>query len=107
MKIDSDPTFIQAFRGSLLHFVGDPDELGQRAYEYFDDGLLVLRDGKIAAAGTAQALRPTLPAGAELVDYSGKLIVPGNAAASCPRMASTCAAASRTGIGKSSQYGRI
>src|SRR5207249_6041478 len=68
---------VQAFRGALLHFLGDPDELGQRAYEYFDDGLLMLRDGKVAATGEALALLPGLPEGAELVDYSGKLLMPG------------------------------
>jgi len=68
---------VQAFRGALLHFLGDPDELGEKAHEYFDDGLLVLRDGKVAAAGAASALLPGLPEGAEVTDYSGKLIMPG------------------------------
>ncbi len=68
---------IQAFRGALLHFLGDPDELGASAHEYFDDGLLVLHDGKVAAAGAAHALLPGLPEGVELADYSGKLIMPG------------------------------
>jgi guanine deaminase len=68
---------IQAFRGDLLHFLGDPDELGEAGHEYFEDALLVLRDGKVAAAGAASALLPGLPEGAELVDYSGKLIMPG------------------------------
>jgi len=68
---------VQAFRGALLHFLGDPDELGEGAYEYFDDGLLVLNDGKVAAAGTARALLPGLPEGVEVVDYAGKLIMPG------------------------------
>jgi len=68
---------VQAFRGLVLHFIADPNELGERACEYFDDGLLLLHDGKVAAVGTAQALLPTVPAEAELVDYSGKLIVPG------------------------------
>ena len=67
----------QAFRGALLHFLGDPDELGDSAHEHFDDGLLVLHDGKVAAAGAARALLPGLPDGAEIVDYSGKLIMPG------------------------------
>ena len=40
---------MQAFRGALLHFLGDPDELGASAHEYFDDGLLVLHDGKVLA----------------------------------------------------------
>jgi len=80
VKIDSDPTFtsrVQAFRGALFHFLGDPDELGAGAHEYYDDGLLVLHDGKVAAAGAASALLPGLPEDAELVDYSGKLIMPG------------------------------
>ncbi len=68
---------MQAFRGALLHFLGDPDELGASAHEYFDDGLLVLHDGKVAAAGAAHALLPGLPEGVELADYSGKLIMPG------------------------------
>jgi guanine deaminase len=68
---------VQAFRGALLHFLGDPDELGDGAHEYFDDGLLVLHDGKVAAAGNARALLPGLPEGVEVVDYSGKLIMPG------------------------------
>lgn len=71
------PPRVQAFRGAVLHFVGDPGELGAQAHEYFDDGLLVLREGKVAAAGEAQALLPGLPEGTELVDYSGKLIMPG------------------------------
>ena len=68
---------VQAFRGALLHFLGDPDELGDGAHEYFDDGLLVLHDGKVAAAGTAGALLAGLSENAEVVDYSGKLIMPG------------------------------
>ena len=68
---------VNAFRGSLFHFVADPAERGDDAYRYFDDGLLVLADGAVANAGDAQALLPTLPAGATIVDHSGKLIIPG------------------------------
>ena len=66
-----------AFRASLFHFLGDPAEEGERAHEYFDDGLLVVADGLVRAAGDAGALLPTLPADVTLVDYRGKLIVPG------------------------------
>src|SRR5213594_4037893 len=68
---------VEAFRASLFHFVADPAEQGERAYEYFDDGLLMLSDGVVEAAGDASALLPTLPATAKIVDYRGKLIVPG------------------------------
>jgi guanine deaminase len=68
---------VEAFRASLFHFVADPAEQGERAYEYFDDGLLVLADGAVEAAGDASVLLPTLPAAAEVVDYRGNLIVPG------------------------------
>jgi guanine deaminase len=68
---------IDAFRASLFHFVADPLESGERSYEFFDDGVLVLADGIVAAAGEAHALLPTLPSHATLVDHRGKLIAPG------------------------------
>ena len=43
----------------------------------FADGVLVVRDGKVAALGPAAAVLPTLPAGAAVTDYRGKLILPG------------------------------
>jgi guanine deaminase len=57
--------------------LADPAERAEGAYEYFDDGLLVLADGVVAAAGDARALLPNLPTTATIVDYTGKLIVPG------------------------------
>ena len=68
---------VEAFRASLFHFIADPFERGERAYEYFDDGLLVLADGVVEAAGDAATLLPALPANARVTDHSGKLIVPG------------------------------
>lgn len=72
-----DTERVQAFRGTLLHFLGDPDELGEGAHRLIDDGLLVLRDGTVVAAGDARALLPTLADSTPVVDYTGKLIVPG------------------------------
>ncbi len=68
---------IDAFRASLFHFLGDPLDSGEGAYEYFDDGLLVVVDGIVDAAGDAQRLLPTLPPSATVVDHRGKLIIPG------------------------------
>jgi guanine deaminase len=66
-----------AFRGSILHFLGDPADLGERAHEFFDDGLLVVRDGRVEKVGEARALLSDLSPDTELTDYSGYLIVPG------------------------------
>lgn len=68
----------QAIRGSILHFLDDPAELDREsAYEYYEDGLLIVEDGYIAKIGSAQEVLPTLAAATTLVDCSGKLIVPG------------------------------
>lgn len=66
----------QAFRACLLDFVGDPAE-SATAHRHFDDGLLVLRDGLVIEVGPARELLPRLPAGVEVVDYSGRLLMPG------------------------------
>ena len=80
MTIDSRPPKIaglQAFRASLLHFVGNPDEIGDGAHEYFEDGLLLIRDGRVQQLGDAQTLLPTLPPDLDFTDYRGRLIMPG------------------------------
>ena len=55
----------------MFHFLADPAERAEGTYEYFDDGLLVLADGVVAAAGDAPALLPSLPTAATIVDYTG------------------------------------
>ena len=67
---------LQAYRASLLHFHADP-AFSEQAYAWFEDGLLIVADGKIQAAGDYAALHPGLPPGIEVVDYRGKLIMPG------------------------------
>lgn len=68
-------TGISAVRGAILHFSGDPAE--RAAFEYFDDGLLVVRDGLVAECGPAETLVTRLPADIAVADYRGKLILPG------------------------------
>jgi len=65
-----------AIRGSFLHFLGDPDVAGD-SYEYFEDGLLILRQGRVRMLVDAREWVDQLPDGAELYDYSGRLILPG------------------------------
>ncbi|MBI3528458.1 MAG: guanine deaminase [Betaproteobacteria bacterium] len=69
---------LRAYRGSLLHFLGDPgDGDATSAVRYFDDGLLIVENGLVKAADDARLLLPTLPAGAQIADYSGRLLLPG------------------------------
>lgn len=69
---------MQALRASILHCLADPgDESLEAAYEYFEDGLLLVDDGHIVQAGDATQLLNELPSGTPVVDYTGKLIVPG------------------------------
>jgi guanine deaminase len=70
------PNTLQAYRGSLLHFLADP-AFSDRSYAWHEDGLLVVADGKVKAAGDYATLHAALPPDTELHDYSGKLLVPG------------------------------
>ena len=67
---------VQAYRASLLHFHADP-AFSDNPYAWHRDGLLIVDAGKVQAAGDYATLAATLPAGAEVHDYSGKLIMPG------------------------------
>ncbi len=68
----------KAYRAALLHCLADPREVGiERSHEYFEDGLLVVADGKVAQIGHAAELLPTLAAGTEVVEYPNALIIPG------------------------------
>ena len=68
---------ICALRAEIVHCVGDPADLGGAAIEHFADGLLVIRDGRVAQLAPAEALLGSLPADCEVTDHRGKLIVPG------------------------------
>jgi len=67
---------LQAYRASLLHFRADP-AFDDQAALWHEDGLLVVEDGRIKAAGDYAALASTLPPGLAPVDYRGKVIAPG------------------------------
>ena len=69
-------TTVQAYRASLLHFHADP-AFHAESHHWFEDGLLLIADGKVRAAGDYAALLPTLAPGTPVTDYRGKLIMPG------------------------------
>lgn len=70
------PPNVQAYRASLLHFSADP-AFSERAHHWHEDGLLLVADGRIVAAGDFAALVPMLAPGAVVHDYRGKIIMPG------------------------------
>jgi len=68
---------VQAYRAAILHSLADPAVVGVEAsYEYFEDGLLLVEDGRIAQVGHAAELLPMLK-GVELTEYRDALITPG------------------------------
>jgi guanine deaminase len=60
----------------LLHFHADP-AFAENAYSWHQDGLLVVEDGRVKAAGDYAQLVATLPAGVTPHDYRGQIITPG------------------------------
>lgn len=67
---------VKAFRASILHFTADP-ALSDEAHSWHEDGLLVVDQGRVVAAGDYARLKDTLPPGTQVRDYRGKIIMPG------------------------------
>jgi len=69
---------LSAHRSSLLHFLADPATVPlEQAYQYIEDGLLIIEDGRVKAVGEALQLLPTLPAHCELSTHKNSLLIPG------------------------------
>jgi len=68
---------LAAYRASILHCLQDPGSAGRDAVEYFEDGILLVADGKVQEVGPAAEVLHKMPADAPINDYRGKLIVPG------------------------------
>ncbi|MCF3998880.1 guanine deaminase, partial [Pseudomonas aeruginosa] len=66
-----------AHRGRILHFLGDPAKLGDKAWEYFEDGLLWIEHGHVRALDHAAYLLPQLPADLPLEEHPQRLLLPG------------------------------
>jgi guanine deaminase len=73
--LDNDSCDV-AIRASILHFKSDPDFSGD-ACEYFEDGLLILKQGRVQKLVNALEWIDHLPDGSALYDYSGSLVMPG------------------------------
>lgn len=69
-------TNIKAYRAAILHILADPAAVGvEQSYEYFEDGILLIENGKVAQVGAAAELLPKL-AGVEIQHHRDALITP-------------------------------
>ncbi|WP_068311602.1 guanine deaminase [Polycladidibacter hongkongensis] len=69
---------VTAVRGHILQFVGSPFcEDPMSVLRDYSDGLVVIRDGKIAEVGDYASLRSELPEGTQIDDHSGKFVMAG------------------------------
>jgi len=64
VKVDK----IQIFRAEILHCLADPAEVGDDiSYEYFPDGLMIVKSGLVEAVGPAVELLAGLPADVSII----------------------------------------
>ena len=70
-------TNTKAYRAAILHSLADPAVVGaEQSYEYFEDGILLIEDGKVVQVGAASELLPKL-AGVDVQHFLDALITPG------------------------------
>ncbi|TWC29245.1 guanine deaminase [Pseudomonas sp. SJZ079] len=70
-------TTTHAYRAAILHSIADPAVVGvEQSYEYFEDGLLLVEDGRVVQVGHAADLLSNLN-GVDTTEYHGALITPG------------------------------
>jgi len=66
-----------AFRGRFLHFFDDPHRYGERAWQYLEDGVLLVEDGHVAAFGAANEILHCIPASLPVRYQPEHLFMPG------------------------------
>ena len=67
---------LKAYRASIFHLLDDP-RTNNQAYQFIDDGLLVVRDGKVVSIGDAASALASLPQGTEITRFDQAIISPG------------------------------
>src|ERR1700730_1237357 len=60
----AEEVHLRAIRGRLLSFSRAPNGAGDsQSYRYIEDGIILLKDGRVEAVGPADSLSARLPAG--------------------------------------------
>ncbi|GHB69116.1 guanine deaminase [Psychrosphaera saromensis] len=69
---------LKVYRGELLHFLADPAKVAlEESYQYFEDGLLIIKDGLVEQVGSAAELLPNIDDSIQVTHYENGLIMPG------------------------------
>ena len=69
---------LTAHRASILHFLADPEKvLPDESYQYFEDGILLVEDGKVHTLGHSEDLLADLDASVEIHHHQNCLLLPG------------------------------
>lgn len=69
---------LKVWRAAIVHCIADPKDVGvDAAYEYFDDGILVVDGDKIHALGHAEKILPNLPYDLSIEHHPDAIITPG------------------------------
>lgn len=69
---------MKAYRASILHFLADPDKVEvDKSYDFFDDGILLVNQGKVVSVGPADEILAGLDTSVVVLDYPDALIIPG------------------------------
>jgi len=66
---------LQAIKASILHCVDDPDRCGPDSVIYLPEALLITENGIVRDCGSVE--NTAIPESADVIDLTGKLIVPG------------------------------
>lgn len=67
----------QYIRGAILHFLSNPNQTSTQSYQYVEDGLLIVKDNKIAKIGRWNDLKNQIPSSSKVTHYQNGLILPG------------------------------
>lgn len=66
------------FRAEIIDFIDSPQRSGGAAVRYFSDGMLLVgADGKIEQIGNTEQIQSMLNGTETVVDYRGKMLLPG------------------------------
>lgn len=68
---------VKVIRAELLDCIDDPAVAGDKAIRYFEDGALVIENGKVKELGEAADLLPKYQGQAVITEYQNKLVIPG------------------------------
>jgi len=68
---------LSAHRGEILHCLEDPKDHGESAWQYLEDGILLIDNGYVVSCGAAGDMLENIPESAVVHHHHEGLIIPG------------------------------